>query len=615
MNSREGRPAARDSETGSDSSIAFATALCKAGQDHMQAGRHLDAQLCCQKALEAAPDHIEALHLMGLLALQAKQYDHAIEWIARVNQQDIRTDHLLGLGIALEQQGLHEVAFKAYDRAVQLRPDDAELWANRGNALASLARPEDALASYRRVLELQPRQADAAFRCGLLSLALKRPAEALTYFNLSDELFPNHAMVFEQRAVALLELKRIEEALTDNYRAHALNPASADVRNNIGVCLQRLRRDEEALPWFDQAIALRPASIPILINKASSLIQVRRLDEAMAIYHQVHAIEPENADAIWNASLLCLLTGDFEGGWAGREVRWRGHMRPAAYPHFSPPIWRGEQDVRGKTVLLYADEGVGDTIQFARYAPMLAERGAQVILAVQETLVPLLSGLPGVSLCLPRSASPLPAFDLHCPICTLPLAFGTRLDTIPSAVPYLHPPAQVRVQAWEKRLADRFGPRRRMRVGLAWSGNANNSNDHNRSMPSAALLRLLDADADFISLQKDLRAEDGPLLEQSGIVDLTGELGDFGETAALMACLDLVISVDTSIAHLAGALGRPSWTLLAHMADWRWLLDRQDSPWYPSMRLFRQTQTRDWSELVDRVRRALSVQLLSFRPQ
>jgi tetratricopeptide (TPR) repeat protein len=612
MNRRDNRPAARGSPKDSDSSGAsFAAAFCKAGEAHMQAGRHLDAQLCCQQALDADPDHVDALQLMGLLALQARQYDHAIEWVARANQQDIRTDHLCSLGIALEQQGMHEVAFKAFDRAVQLKPDDAELWGYRGNASANLAQPKDALSSYQRVLELTPRDADAAFRCGLLLLTLKQPEEALSYFNLSEELYPNHSMVLEQRGLALHELGRFEEALADNTRAHALNPASADICNNIGACLQPLRRDEEALPWFDQAIALRPDFTTALINKASSLTQMLRINEAIATYHQVKKIDPDNGDVEWSLALLDLLTGNFEAGWAGREVRWRADMRPATYPDFDQPMWRGE-DVRGKTVLIYADEGIGDTIQFARYAPMLAARGARVVLAVQETVQPLLSGPPGVSLCVARSDSPLPDFDWHCPVTTLPFAFATRLDTIPSATSYLPPPPQARVQHWEKRLQDHLGPRLKPRVGLIWSGNPKQANNHNRKVPPPTLLRLVNAGADFVSLQKAPPAQDRALLEQAGIVDLTDDLGDFAETAALINCLDLVITVDTGVAHLAGALGRPTWLLLSYAPDFRWLLDREDSPWYPTMRLFRQTGRRDWDELIDRVRSALAAHIRSL---
>ena len=593
------------------SSACLAAALCEAGQRHLQAGRHLDAQLCCERALAADPGHVDALHLMGLLALQARQYDHAIEWIARANQQDVKTDHLLSLGIALEQQNLHQQACKAYQRALQLRPDDVELWGHHGNVLAHLGRLEEALASHRQVLRLDPRQADSAFRCGLLLVSLKRPEEALASFNLCDELYPNHAAILEQRGLVLHSLKRFDEAQADSRRAHAINPDNAEVCNNIGASLQWLRQDEEALPWFDKALARQPDFITALINKGSSLSQLCRIDEAVAIYNRVNTIDPDNADATWNLSLLRLVTGDFEAGWAGREVRWKGHMRPVCYPGFQEQMWLGQQDINGKTIIIFADEGAGDTIQFARYIPMLAERGARVFLVVEQALHPLLSDLPGLAQCLAKPAQSLPPFDFHCAICSLPLAFATRLDTIPSATPYLPAVSEGPLKAWEQRLQDRLGAVRRMRIGLVWSGNPRHANDHNRSVRLQLLLRLLDADADFISVQKDVRADDKALLEASSIIDLTAQLADFADTAALISCLDLVITVDTSVAHLAGALGRPTWILLPYMPDYRWLLDGEDSPWYPTARLFRQTAARDWSEVIERVRGELAARALS----
>ncbi|HLZ00710.1 MAG TPA: tetratricopeptide repeat-containing glycosyltransferase family protein [Bradyrhizobium sp.] len=592
-------------QTSSGSGIATATGLYEAGLQHMQAGRHLEAQLCCRQALAADPDHVDTLHLMGLLSLQAKQYDHAIAWIARANRLDPATDYLFSLGTALEQQGLRQEAFNAFDRAVQLRRDDAELWAAHGNALAQLGRLTEALSSYQRVLVLDPRQADAAFRCGLLWLTLKKPEGALACFNLCNELNPNHAAVLEQRALALHDLKRFDEALADNLRAHALNPANAQVCNNIGAGLQRLRRDAEALPWFDKAIALQPRFIVALNNKASSLTQIRRIAEAITVYEQVRMIDPGNADADWNLSLLDLLIGNYQAGWAGREVRWKAHMRPAAYPHFPQPMWLGKESIEGRTILVYADEGIGDTLQFARYVPMLAARGARVILAVQDPLQPWLAKLSGVVQCVPRSAA-LPPFDMHCPVCTLPYAFRTRLNTIPAPASYLPPAPAARVEAWEWQLRQRLGAERKLRVGLVWSGNPQQMNDHNRSVPLRLLLPLLDVDANFISLQKDPRPDDQAVLARSGIVDFAADLTDFVETAALAGCVDLVISVCTSIAHMAGGLGRPTWVLLSYAPDWRWLLDRDDSPWYPTARLFRQNATRDWAELIGRVRRELA---------
>ena len=262
----------------------------------------------------------------------------------------------------------------------------------------------------------------------------------------------------------------------------------------------------------------------------------------------------------------------------------------------------------GKTILVCADEGLGDTIQFARFVPDLASRGARVVLAVQDALVPLLSGASGVSECVADTKHPLPSFDLHCPVMSLPLACGARPDAIPSA-DYLPPLPGDRVEAWKRRL----GPHDRLRVGLVWSGNPKQGDDRNRSMPLAALAPLLGLNATFVSLQKDPRPADKARLgEEARILDLTSELTDFVETAALVSCLDLVITVCTSVAHLAGTLGRPTWVMLPYVGDWRWQIDRDDSPWYPSMRLFRQDASRDYTLVVENVHAALARMISTF---
>jgi tetratricopeptide (TPR) repeat protein len=598
MNRRDRRAGAQKRQANSNGPGANTpAALCEAGVGHMQAGRYLEAQLCCQQALATDGNHAESLHLMGLLSVRVEQYDHAVDWIVRAIRQQPRAEYLSSLGTTLQKLGRLDEALKALDKAVQLKPEDAELWMNLGNVLVDLERPADALLAFQHALKLNPRHWDAAYRCGFLLHKQGRSEEAVSYFDLSDKLQPNQAAILEMRAIALHCLKRFEEALADNRRAYALNPDNADTCNNIGGALQWLRRDAEALPWFDRALELRPNFIAAFINKASSLQQHHRFDEVFAIYHHMKTIAPDDAQAEWNLSLLHMLHGNFEAGWLGREARWKVHS--VVYPKVSEPLWLGEGSVEGKTILVCADEGLGDSIQFARYVPMLAARGARVILAVNNALHPLLSALPGVAQIFSKSASVLPAFDMHCPISSLPLAFGTRLDTIPSEISYLPAPAASRVQAWE----DRLGPRNRLRVGLVWSGNPNHGNDHNRSIPLRTLSRILDVDATFVSLQKDARPDDkGAPGERTAIVDLTAHLTDFGETAALISCLDLVITVDTSVAHLAGALGRPTWILLPYMPDYRWLLNREDSPWYPTVRLFRQTETREYATVIDRVR-------------
>jgi len=505
MNRRERRVAARKAPAASKGDAGTPAALHQAGLGHLRAGRPLDAQICCQRALALDAGHADTLHLMGLLSLHAKQYDAAIEWVGRANRADPNTDYLAGLGTALEQQGLHEEALKAFDQAVQIRPDDAELWIRLANILVLLQRTDQAILSYQHALKLSPRYWYAVYNCAALLLRSKRFEQALVHFSLCDELQPDHPATLNGRGAALHNLNRFEEALSDNRQARALDPTNADICSDIGAALYRLNRHEEALEWYDRALELRPDFASALNNKAVTLSEIRRFDEAVAVFRHLKSIDPDNAEADWNVALIQLRTGDFASGWAAREARWKIPWFTAGYyPEFSEPAWFGAEPIAGKTILLCSDEGLGDAIQLARYVPMVAARGAQVILVVPAPLCTLLSGVSGVSQCLPQSADARPAFDLHCPLSRLPMAFGTRLDTIPAGTSYLPAPAADRVQGWQARLQaclePRLGPPARLRVGLVWSGRAAHINDHNRSIPLRTFSRILDVGASFVSL-------------------------------------------------------------------------------------------------------------------
>jgi tetratricopeptide (TPR) repeat protein len=609
MNRRERRAASKNSGTVRKASTpGTSAALCEAGLHHFRAGRHLDAQLCCQQALELNPDHADTLHLMGLLSLRAGQYDHAVEWISRAIRQDPRSNYLASLGATLQQQGRYEEALKVFDKAIQLSPDDAELWRQIGDILLQQERYDQALLGYQHALKLNPDHPDALYKSGVILDRFGRYEEALAHLDRGDKALPNRALTLQARARTLFNLKRLEESWAEAKRVYRLDPDNADTCNNIGAALRLLGRHKEALKWFDKALDIKPNSLEIINNKIILLYHLHRFDEIFALYARVKSLKLNDATIDGVVSLAYLLTGNFEAGWPLHQARLK--LPAATYPKINLPMWLGDEDIQGKTILVAAEEGLGDTIQFVRYVPMLAERGARILLVVQDALYGLLSGLSDLSQCIPKSAATaLSGFEFHCPVSSLPLAFGTRLDTIPSTTSYLPSLANSRVQAWE----DRLGPRTRLRVGLVWSGNPVHMNDHNRSTSLRTLSRILDVDATFVSLQKDPRPNDAAVLrEQSDIIDLTADLTDFTETAALVSCLDLVITVDTSVAHLSGALGRPTWLLLPYTPDYRWLLDRDDSPWYPSMRLFRQTETREYESVLDRVRTEL-VKLISVR--
>ena len=575
----------------------------------MREANVLRAEVLCRQALEENPENPESLILMALVCFNAGQFDHAVEWAARAIRIDPRPDYLTTLGTALLNVGRHDEAVKVLDKAVQLGPGDAGLWSDLGDALVAVGRASEAALCFKRALELDPKRATAAFKAGGLLREMGQLDEALVLFDVSKRLQPDHSPTLQLRALTLEWLGRHEEAWHDNLRANKLEPDNPYTENGIGFDLMQFGRHEEALQWFDKAIKSKPDFLRAMHNRALSLFQLNRFDEAADVFERLKQLDGSNPEVVWDFSLLQMLTGNFEAGWVGREARFDLASVLVRYPTFERPQWYGDAPIDGKTVLLYADEGLGDTIQFVRYVPKVAELGARVVLVVETAVQPLLLGLNGVAECLSKS-EPLPAFDFHCPISSLPLAFRTRLDTIPAAASYLPAPPLARVHAWE----DRLGARNRPRVGLVWSGNPKHSNDRNRSMPLSAMTPLLDLDATFVSLQKDLRPEDRTTLADTEIIDLTAHLTDFVETAALVTCLDLVITVDTSVAHLAAGLGRPTWILLPFTPDYRWLLDRTDSPWYPSVRLFRQTETREYAGVVEKVRAGLSAALGQHKP-
>jgi tetratricopeptide (TPR) repeat protein len=610
MNPPPEHAAARPSGEAPASPRETPAAWFEAGLRLLQAGQLAQAEQCGRSALALDQGHADSLHLMGMLCVAARQYDLAIEWFAlAIRQNGDVADYFSNLGMALQRRDRFDEAIRCYDRALVLDPGPAEIWFRMGESLQHQRRLDEAIQCFDQALRLDPRHAGAARGSAMLHFEAGRYEPAIASFDRLLQVRPELSGAHNLRGNCLLELKRLEEALASFIRAYELAPDIAEFASNVGLLLHRLGRDEEALAHADKALALDPALPLVLNNRAQSLLASLRFDEAMADLDKAIAIDPDNDLAHWNMALTRLLHGDFETGWVLRE---RGRKCRGFFVdrNFSKPHWRGDAPIAGQTILLHSDEGLGDTIQYVRYAKLVAQRGARVILEVPAPVHALLSGIEGASLCV-KTGAPLPDFDVHCPLSALPLAFRTRIGTIPSATPYLPAPRDGLRRAWEARL----GPHDKMRIGLVWSGSPAHGNDRKRSMPLSAMCRLLDADARFFSLQKDPRPDDRAILNgRPDIIDLTAGLSDFVETAAMLSCLDLVISVDTSVAHLAGALARPVWILLPHAPDFRWLLDRDDSPWYPSARLFRQSAARDYAEVLDRVRAELDARTAVFAP-
>ena len=532
---------------------------------HHQAGQLAQARALYQQILAREPNHADALHLLGVIAHQAGQNDAAIELIGRAIsvKPDFPQAHC-NLGNVLRDQGRLDESIAACRRAIALKPDLPEAWCNLGNALQENGQLGDAVDAYRRAIGLKPNYPEAHSNLG----------------------------------ASLREKGQLDEAIAACRQAIALRPGFAEAHSNLGIALHVDQQLDEAVAVYRQAIALRPDLPEPHFNLGTAFRDQGLLAEAMAAYHRAIGLRRDYAEAHYNlARVLLLLRGEFLPGL--NELEWRQRCRdfPLSRRTFGRPQWDGS-DLANRTILLHAEQGFGDTIQFIRYVPLVAARGGTVVLECDPVLRRLLQGTSGIGRWVDFGQT-LPSFDVHCPLMSLPLAFGTTIQTIPQDVPYLRADPEA-VERW--RLAGD-----RLNVGLVWAGRPTHQNDRNRSLALSDMASLAQVrEVRFHSLQKGeagKQAKDPPA--GMGLMDRTEELNDFAETAALIANLDLVISVDTAVAHLAGALGKPVWTLLPFVPDWRWLLEREDSPWYPTMRLFRQPTRGDWSSVLTRVTEAL----------
>ncbi len=560
-------------------------------------GRKQEALVNLDRGVQVRPNHAEAHYNRGLVLRDLERRDEALLSFERaIALQPDYVNALYAYATTLQELRRLEQAVTAYDRILALQPDHFQALNNRGNVLRALHRYEEALASFDRLLALRPEDPMVHSNRGSALADLGRYEEALKSHDRAIDLQPDSERAYNNRGIALMGLRRAEEAIADYDRALELRPDFPEALNNRANALRFLNRFEEAMASYSQAIALRGDYAEAYNNRGVALLEQRKMADALANIEQAIALKPDYAQAHFNAAHCRLLLGDFEHAWEQLEWRWQTAQARKSRRNFAQPLWTGREEIVGKTVLLHAEQGLGDTIQFSRYARLVKARGARVILQVQKALKSLLSRMPGPDLVL-SGDDRLPPFDLHCPLMSLPRAFATRISTIPLMTPPLSAPTET-IEFWASKLGQRTVPR----VGLVWSGRASHKNDHNRSIPLRMLLGLLDLPVQIVSLQKELRDEDEQVLRaNSHIMHFGPELTDFLQTAALASLMDVVVSVDTSVAHLAASIGRPTWVMLPYIPDWRWLLDRVDSPWYPSVRLFRQDEHRNWDTVISLV--------------
>jgi tetratricopeptide (TPR) repeat protein len=563
-----------------------------------------------QQALQLQPMHHLAWHQLGLVALQMGEPETALKYLgaALAIAPQIAAFHV-SYGNALSSLARYQAAADSYDKAIELRPLYADACCNRGLALASLGRIEAAIESYDRAISIRGEFAEALCNRGNALKILRRLDEALASYDRAIAIKPGLVAAHSNRCLVLRNLGRLDAALISGDRAIAIDPGNAEAHANRGLVLQDLHEWDAARESYDRAIAIKTDYSAAHYNRGNLLYELNQPVAAVASFDRALAADADCVPAYFNRSLALLLAGDFARGWAEYECRWKQGHCPVSKERrgFSEPLWLGSESIAGKTILLHGEQGLGDIIQFVRYAPLVESLGARVILEVPR---PLLSLFESLEVAAQRVAcgDPLPRFDYYCPLLSLPLAFKTTLADIPAQVPYLRADEQ-RLRYWSAK----FRERRRPRVGLVWSGGFRPDqpelwavNDR-RNIPLGKFSVLRHLDIEFYSLQigQPAQSELADLIERHWdgppICDFTADIVDFADTAALIEQLDLVISVDTSTAHLAGALGKPVWIMNRFDTCWRWLLGRTDSPWYPTVRLYRQERWGDWDGVLQRV--------------
>lgn len=601
-----------------------------------QSGKLEQAEPIYRQVLRANPQHVDTLNLLGVLLSQLGKNDQAVDFLTQaIHRKPDWAEPHNNLSVVFKALGMADEAVNAGRQAVRINPRYHEAYSNLGNALQLQGKGQEAVDSYRQALQIKPDYASAHFNLGNALRRLGDLPGAADSYRQAIRCQPNLAQAHANLGIVLQEQGSLPEAVASCRRALQINPHQPESRiclgnilkeqgkleeaadcyqellrfkpdyfeaqSNRGVVLKDLGRLEESVACFHQALRLCPEATDVHNNLGNALKERGLLEESLSCFQQALRLKPDSIDAHWNRSLAWLLLGDYEKGWP--EYEWRRQLKGFPIRSFPQPAWNGAH-LAGRTILLHAEQGVGDTLQFIRYAPLVKERGGTVLFQCPPLLVRTLASCPGIDRLIPEGEE-VPPFDVQTPLLSLPAIFQTTLATVPQHVPYLFPEADL-VDRWRQKLEDCRG----FKIGLVWQGNPRYRSDRHRSIPLiqfAPLGRL--PGVELFSLQKGSASEQVPeVSDQFRIVDLADQLDDFAQTAAVMKNLDLVITVDTAVAHLAGALGVPVWVLLRFAPDWRWLMHRPDSPWYPTMRLFRQEKRGDWQPVLQSVIEAVKLQ-------
>ena len=582
--------------------------LLKKGIAHQQAGRRKQAERCYRRSLQADPRCPQALHLLGLLAQQEGQYGESIRLITEalaLHPDD--PDALNSLAHSHLGQGAKESAAVCLRRVAELLPQSADAQHRVGKAEENLGNWDAAMGAYHRALIRQPQSPDIYGSLARLQHKKGLYQEAVASCRHALALDPNRYEIYTQLGTALTDLGQNGPAVEALRHALAIKPDSAEAVFGLGYFFERKRDLASAAEAYQTTLRLDSSFESAHLHLGIISILQGDLAKATACFERVREMAPDSPEARSFLGLIHLTQGNFEAGWEEYEDRRRTAQFLRERRVFRQPTWKGEP-LNGTRILLYAEQGLGDTLHFVRYVPFVAARGGQVILEVPPRLRRLLAATPGAHQVI-AAGDTLPEFDCQCPLLSLPWAFATDFPSIPAEIPYIHTEPAL-MEMWKQRM-----PAKALRVGLAWGGSPLHPYDARRSIALKQLAPLARVEgAAFYSLQMGTPADQiNRWGNATPLFDLKEEQRDFADTAAIVANLDLVISIDTSVAHLAGAMGKPVWLLLSSPPDWRWMLDRHDSPWYPTVRLFRQTSAGNWREVVVCIEQRLRKLILQSR--
>jgi len=558
--------------------------------------RYDEATISYKSAIEINSENADYYFNAGFAMQATRKIEEAIEHYKKAIKLNPKyTEAYLNCGIALQSENRIQEAIIYYQSAIAIKPNFAQAYSSCGNAYQELKRFEEALLCYQHAIDIQPDYAEALVKRGDVQQRLGNLVEALESYEHAIEIEPANAEAFSNCGVALQRMAKVEEALIFYDRAISLSHDYAEAYSNRGNALKELSRFQEAIASYNKAIELKAGYLEAYCNRANTYLELNQITEALESYNRAIEINPNHPEANYGKATILLLQGKYKKGWELYESRWDREVMRSYRKSFEQPSWLGIKIIKNKTILLYSEQGLGDTIQFFRYAKLVKELGATVIIEVPKVLVGLFHGIDYIDRIIEKGQR-LPSFDYQIPLMSLPLVLRTEIDNIPAPSKYLYSD-DIKRKEWNERLKLKNKPR----VGLVWSTSTVNQNSKNRTLKLSELIPFLPDCCDYVCLQKEVKDADKAILESTSIKYFLNDIKDFTDTAALCDLMDVVISIDTSVAHLAGALGKPAWVLLPFAPEWRWLLERSDSPWYNSVKLYRQDVPMQWETVFTKI--------------